>query len=144
MTITTHGSLRATLLATCALGFFAGTAHAADAAGAASAETQGASSAAASSVEEIVVTATNTTRSAVTLGAVEMQKILPGVNPLKAIQTLPGVVFETADPWGNNEQNETLYRPRLQSCSSSASPSTACRWATSNTATTTASRRRAR
>ena len=27
----------------------------------------------------------------------------------KAIQTLPGVDFETADPWGNNEQNETLY-----------------------------------
>ena len=62
-----------------------------------------------SSVEEVVVTATNTTRSAVILGGSEIQKILPGVNPLKAIQTLPGVVFETADPWGNNEQNESLY-----------------------------------
>ncbi len=28
--------------------------------------------------------------------------------PLKAIETLPGVVYETADPWGNNEQNESL------------------------------------
>jgi hypothetical protein len=45
----------------------------------------------------------------VTLAGDEMQKLLPGINPLKAIQTLPGVLFETADPWGNNEQNEVLY-----------------------------------
>jgi hypothetical protein len=38
-----------------------------------------------------------------------MQKILPGVNPLKALQTLPGVSFQTADPWGNNEQNLSLF-----------------------------------
>jgi hypothetical protein len=56
-----------------------------------------------------VVTAAKTSRSAVSIPDREMQKILPGINPLKAIQTLPGVVFETADPWGNNEQNETLY-----------------------------------
>ena len=31
------------------------------------------------------------------------------MNPLKAIQTLPGVTYETADPWGNNEQNITLF-----------------------------------
>ncbi len=37
-----------------------------------------------------------------------MQKVLPGVNPLKALQTLPGVRFHTADPWGNNEQNLAL------------------------------------
>ena len=105
MIATSRGSLRALLLATCALGL-ADVAHAAPAA---SADTQGAPASATTAVDEIVVTATNTTRSAVTLGGVEMQKILPGVNPLKAIQTLPGVVFETADPWGNNEQNETLY-----------------------------------
>jgi hypothetical protein len=62
-----------------------------------------------SQVEEVVVTGGETPRSAVTLPGREIQKILPGINPLKAIQTLPGVVFETADPWGNNEQNETLY-----------------------------------
>ena len=58
---------------------------------------------------EVVVTATRKTRSSVELGGAELQKILPGVNALKAIQTLPGVLFETADPWGNNEQNETLF-----------------------------------
>ncbi|MEI5686774.1 TonB-dependent receptor [Sphingomonas kyungheensis] len=56
----------------------------------------------------VVVTATRTTRSAVTLDGAEIQKVLPGVNPVKAIQTLPGVQFETADPWGNNEQNISL------------------------------------
>jgi hypothetical protein len=61
------------------------------------------------SVSEVVVTVNKTPRSSVTLGGDEMQKILPGINPLKAIQTLPGVLFETADPWGNNEQNEVLY-----------------------------------
>jgi hypothetical protein len=44
----------------------------------------------------------------VAIGAVEAQKVLPGISPLKAIETLPGVVYETADPWGNNEQNESL------------------------------------
>jgi hypothetical protein len=63
----------------------------------------------ATAVNELVVTATKTSRSAVSIPNREIQKILPGINPLKAIQTLPGVVFETADPWGNNEQNETLY-----------------------------------
>ena len=58
---------------------------------------------------DVVVTAARTTRSAVALGSVEMQKILPGINPLKAIETLPGVLFETSDPWGNNEQNESIF-----------------------------------
>jgi outer membrane protein OmpA-like peptidoglycan-associated protein len=58
--------------------------------------------------EEIVVTAERTTRSSVNLSGLESQKLLPGISPLKAIETLPGVVYETADPWGNNEQNESL------------------------------------
>lgn len=49
------------------------------------------------------------TRSSVALNGNEIQKILPGVNPLKALQTLPGVSFQTADPWGNNEQNLSLF-----------------------------------
>jgi iron complex outermembrane receptor protein len=91
------------LMAACAFGVLgvATGVHAADAAAADATDM--------TSVNEIVVTSTNTTRSAVALGSAEIQKILPGINPLKAIQTLPGVVFETADPWGNNEQNETLY-----------------------------------
>ena len=56
----------------------------------------------------IVVTG-GRTRTSVELPGVEMQKILPGVSPLKAIQTLPGVLYITADPWGNNEQNAQLF-----------------------------------
>ena len=59
-------------------------------------------------LQQIVVTAAKATRSSVALGGTESQKLLPGISPLKAIQTLPGVVYETADPWGNNEQNESL------------------------------------
>jgi iron complex outermembrane receptor protein len=50
-----------------------------------------------------------TSRSAVALAAREIQLILPGTNPLRALQALPGVSFQTADPWGNNEQNLSLF-----------------------------------
>ena len=53
--------------------------------------------------------ATRKTRSSVAMTKSDMQKILPGINPLKALQTLPGVSFQTADPWGNNEQNLSLF-----------------------------------
>jgi len=53
--------------------------------------------------------ATHKTRSAVAMNKSDIQKILPGINPLKALQTLPGVSFQTADPWGNNEQNLSLF-----------------------------------
>src|SRR5580704_15236231 len=58
-------------------------------------------------IETVIVTAEHTVNSAVEIGGVQAQKILPGVSPLKAIETLPGVIYETADPWGNNEQNES-------------------------------------
>ena len=58
-------------------------------------------------VSEIVVTA-KTTRSATAIPAAEIQKILPGVSPLKAVQTLPGVLYITSDPWGYNEQNAQI------------------------------------
>lgn len=57
---------------------------------------------------QIIVTA-NRTRSATAITGVEIQNILPGVSPLRAIQTLPGVTYITADPWGNNEQNASLF-----------------------------------
>ncbi|MBJ7439340.1 MAG: TonB-dependent receptor [Sphingopyxis sp.] len=57
----------------------------------------------------ILVTATKTTRSSTEIPQVEIQKILPGVSPLKAIQTLPGVLYITADPWGYNEQNAQIF-----------------------------------
>jgi hypothetical protein len=58
--------------------------------------------------DQIVVTA-KPTRSATAVNAVEIQKILPGVSPLKAVETLPGVLYITADPWGNNEQNAQIF-----------------------------------
>lgn len=56
-----------------------------------------------------VVISSRKTRSSVALSSREIQKILPGSNPLKALHTLPGVSFQTADPWGNNEQNISLF-----------------------------------
>lgn len=58
---------------------------------------------------DVIVTAAKTTRSATALTGIEMQKILPGVSPLKAIETLPGVLYITADPWGYNEQNAQIF-----------------------------------
>ncbi|MEI9988767.1 MAG: TonB-dependent receptor [Rhizomicrobium sp.] len=59
-------------------------------------------------IETVIVTAERTTHSAVQIGGLQAQRLLPGISPLKAIETLPGVVYETSDPWGNNEQNESL------------------------------------
>ncbi|MBB2157095.1 TonB-dependent receptor plug domain-containing protein [Gluconacetobacter diazotrophicus] len=63
---------------------------------------------AAPAVEQIISTARRT-RSEQSVGQVQMQRILPGINPVKALEILPGVVFEDADPWGNNEQNSSLF-----------------------------------
>jgi len=63
---------------------------------------------AADSADQILVTA-KSTRSATAVTGVEIQKILPGVSPLKAIETLPGVLYISSDPWGNNEQNAQIF-----------------------------------
>jgi len=76
--------------------------------GADSAADAAAAEAAAAGPIATVEIATRRTRSSVALKQDEIQKILPGINPLKALQTLPGVNFQTADPWGNNEQNLSL------------------------------------
>jgi hypothetical protein len=104
MIICKERGFRAALLVASALGTLA--AH-----GVALAQTATAPTAdvAQSAPTDVVVTAAKTTRSSVAIGGVEIQKILPGVNPLKAIETLPGVLFETADPWGNDEQNEEVF-----------------------------------
>jgi outer membrane receptor protein involved in Fe transport len=95
-------TLKSVLFAATALG-------GASLAGAASAQTgPAASDEAKGAADVVVVTAEDTTRSSVVIAGEEMQKLLPGISPLKAIQTLPGVVFQTADPWGNNEQNLSL------------------------------------
>jgi hypothetical protein len=79
-----------------------GLAHAADPAPAPD------SAPAADTGEAIIVTAKQT-RSATAVTAAEIQKILPGVSPLKAIETLPGVLYISSDPWGNNEQNAQIF-----------------------------------
>ena len=76
--------------------------------GAAALADAGASDASGDDSGVIVVTGRQT-RSVTSLPGPEIQKILPGVSPLKAIQTLPGVTYLTADPWGNNEQNISLF-----------------------------------
>ena len=117
MATSSHLGLRALLAVTTALGgFIASSAYAGDAAQApvqtASALEGGSAPGAApatANTGEIIVTAAKTVRSSVALSGVEMQKLIPGANPLKAIQTLPGVVFTTSDPIGNNEQNLALF-----------------------------------
>ena len=109
MTVSSRGDLRALLFAATALaGVCQAGASLAQTAQPPSAEAATAAAAPAEAAG-IVVEVARTTRSSVLIGAPELQKILPGVSPLKAIETLPGVIFETADPWGNNEQNEALF-----------------------------------
>lgn len=59
-------------------------------------------------VEQVVATSRRT-RSEQSLSRTQMQRYLPGVNPIKALSILPGVVYTDADPWGNNEQNASLF-----------------------------------
>ncbi|MBC3873426.1 TonB-dependent receptor [Undibacterium flavidum] len=47
-------------------------------------------------------------RSALALRGTSLQSLLPGMNPLKGMHQLSGVNFQSADPWGNNEQNFSL------------------------------------
>ncbi|MBB6253743.1 TonB-dependent receptor [Nitrospirillum iridis] len=60
-------------------------------------------------VEEVIVTSSRRSASEIELPTREIQAIMPGVNAVKAINMLPGVIFQNADPWGNNEQNSSLY-----------------------------------
>jgi iron complex outermembrane receptor protein len=101
MTTTLRGTLKSVLLVTTA---FAGLSV-----GVAQAQTNVASADQDGGVETAIVSSDrDSTNSAVEMSGVQAQKILPGISPLKAIQTLPGVLYATADPWGNNEQNESL------------------------------------
>lgn len=57
----------------------------------------------------VLISSPRSTRSATMLAGSELQRTLPGTNPLKALQVLPGVLFTSSDPWGNNEQNASLF-----------------------------------
>jgi len=90
-----------TLTTTVALGAlaiaFASAARAADVAADAPADTTAAPG------DEIVVMGTGQTRQVQTLTAADIALQVPGVSPLKAIDKLPGVNFQAADPFGNYE-----------------------------------------
>ncbi|MTJ83338.1 MAG: TonB-dependent receptor plug domain-containing protein [Telmatospirillum sp.] len=86
---------------------FTGWAFSASVTGACAADTP-TGSASSTAPDEIVVTAGHT-RSELNLSGDVIQRELPGMNAVKAVELLPGVIFETADPWGNNEQNSALY-----------------------------------
>jgi iron complex outermembrane receptor protein len=100
---------QASALAMVAMMLTAGAAQAEDAAPAAIAAADAPAAAADDGNDGAIVVTARRTRSVVTLEGPEIQKIVPGASPLKAIQTLPGVTFLTADPWGNNEQNISLF-----------------------------------
>jgi hypothetical protein len=97
------------LSASFAFGLPIAAANAADAVATAAEPTQPGADAPDTDQNAAIVVTSRRTRSVVTLEGKEIQKILPGISPLKALQTLPGVTFLTADPWGNNEQNISLY-----------------------------------
>ncbi|NYT42001.1 TonB-dependent receptor plug domain-containing protein [Sphingomonas sp. R-74633] len=101
--MTVRHALRATVCAA-ALSFaaMAAPAHAQD-------QAAPAEDASAPAADDTILVTAKQTRSATAIPASEIQKILPGVSPLKAIQTLPGVLYITADPWGNNEQNAQIF-----------------------------------
>ncbi|WP_075793672.1 TonB-dependent receptor [Massilia putida] len=111
MTPTRTARLVPSLIAIAAATLCASLAHAAAADGlpAAAADAPGIQDTPPTGAIATVEISTRKTRSSVALSGAEMQKVLPGVNPLKALQTLPGVSFQTADPWGNNEQNLSLF-----------------------------------
>nr|WP_315468817.1 TonB-dependent receptor [uncultured Undibacterium sp.] len=56
-----------------------------------------------------VLIQTKKSRSTLSLPATTLQSLLPGMNPLKGLHQLAGVTFQSADPWGNNEQNFSLF-----------------------------------
>jgi hypothetical protein len=57
----------------------------------------------------VVVIQTQRSRSSLSLPGATLQSLLPGMSPLKGLQQLAGVTFQSADPWGNNEQNFSLF-----------------------------------
>ncbi|MBS1075232.1 TonB-dependent receptor [Gluconobacter sp. Dm-73] len=59
-------------------------------------------------IEQIVATG-HRTRSVMSVSGDEMQTLMPGQSPMQALDLLPGVTFTNVDPWGNNEQNSSIY-----------------------------------
>ena len=54
-------------------------------------------------MEAVSVVATGETRQVQKVTSQDLQQLAPGTSPLKAIDKLPGVNFQAADPWGDYE-----------------------------------------
>ena len=77
-------------------------------------------------LEEVVVLGRGETRQVQSITAQQIEYLPPGTSPLKAIEKLPGVNFQAADPYGAYEWS-TRITIRGFNQNRSASRSTACR-----------------
>ncbi|MEI2428759.1 TonB-dependent receptor [Lysobacter yananisis] len=84
---------------------FAAEASAADAAPADAAADAGRD---ATTLDAVSVVGTGQTRQVQALGRAELQREAAGTNPLKVMAKLPGVHFQSSDPWGNYEWSSKL------------------------------------
>lgn len=57
----------------------------------------------AKNMEAVSVVATGETRQVQKVTSEDLQQLVPGTSPLKALDKLPGVNFQAADPWGDYE-----------------------------------------
>ncbi|MBC7520762.1 MAG: TonB-dependent receptor plug domain-containing protein, partial [Sandarakinorhabdus sp.] len=96
----TRISLRRTFLCSTVAGLGCLTAAAGAQSAASPAITQVAMADAAGEDAEIVVFGRGQTRQVAEIGAADLRLTTPGTSPLKAIQKLPGVNFQSADPFG--------------------------------------------
>ena len=62
----------------------------------------------ASTLDTISVVGTGQTRQVQSLGKDDLAREAAGASPLKAVAKLPGVNFQSADPWGNYEWSAKL------------------------------------
>ncbi len=59
--------------------------------------------ASAAELPEIVVMGAGQTRQIQTISAVQIEEVVPGTSPIKVLQSLPGVNFQSSDPFGAYE-----------------------------------------
>lgn len=62
----------------------------------------------ATTLDSVSVVGTGQTRQVQSLGMGELQRSAPGTSPLKVMAKLPGVNFQSSDPWGNYEWSTKL------------------------------------
>ncbi len=63
---------------------------------------------AASAADEIIVTGKGETKQVQTIKATDLAYDVPGISPLKAVELLPSVNFQSADAFGNYEWSERI------------------------------------